>query len=195
MAASKGGGATFELTQQSKKNLDLQLTKLKEKGNDSAMAMIVKLLFDIKYLAQNKLRYDSHIVSSRLRNSLHVQINTQYKGAIAIQNRNSKGDNYSDKDGKTYNAQLDVSLNNNQGAVGTNVEYASAIEFGYGAHQIEAKNAKQLMTKVGGKWHFFGKTVQHPGFKGDSFLWWASKNVDVTKRVRETSAELLNGLK
>lgn len=192
MAASKGGGATIELTQQSKKNLDLQLAKLKEKGNASAMAMIVKLLFDIKYLAQNKLKSDRHIISSRLRNSIHVQLNTQYKAALAVYNRKSSGNNYADGDGKTYNAQLDVELSNNEGAVGTNVEYASAIELGSAPHEIVAKNYPVLGNKKVG---FFGKKVQHPGFKGDSFLWWASKNVDVTKRVRETSAELLNGLK
>lgn len=192
MAASKGGGATIELTQQSKKNLDLQLSKLKEKGNASVMAMIVKLLFDIKYLAQNKLKSDKHIVSSRLRNSLYVQLNTQDKTALAVYNRNSTGNNYSDNEGKSYNAQLDVSLENNEGAVGTNVEYAAAIEFGSAPHEIVAKNYPVLGNIKAG---FFGKKVQHPGFKGDSFLWWASKNVDVTKRVRETSAELLNGLK
>ena len=41
---------------------------------------------------------------------------------------------------------------------------------------------------------FFGKKVNHPGFAGDSYLYWALKNVDTEKRGREVAKELLNGI-
>jgi len=72
--------------------------------------------------------------------------------------------------------------------VGTNVEYAAAIEFGSRPHVIEAKNKKVLSN---GK-KFFGKRVNHPGWSGDSFLYWAMKNVDVEKSVAE---DMQNDLK
>jgi len=189
MAGSKGGGVTIELTQQSKKNIDLQMAKLKKLAPDVARKGMFKLLFDIKALAQNKLKSDRHIESNRLRSSMYVQAtsaNSKYT------NRPNNSETYQDETGKSYSSRLDVDLTDNDGAVGTNVEYGPAIEFGYGAHVIKVKNAKSLGNKKVG---FFGKQVQHPGFKGDSFLYWALKNVDLNKRWRDVSAELLNGLK
>lgn len=190
MAGSKNGGVTFELTEQSKKNLEVQMAKLKKLAPETAKKGMFKLLDDIKSLAQNKLRSDSHIKTSRLRNSIFIQSTAANRRLVE-----DNSETYSDDTGKSYSRKLDVALTDNEGAVGTNVEYAGAIEFGYGPHTIEAKNAPQLMTKKGGNWMFFGKRVQHPGFKGDSFLYWALKNVDFNKRWRDVSAELLNGLK
>lgn len=188
MAASKGGGVTIELTEQSKKNIDLQMAKLKKLAPEAAKKGMFKLLVDIKSLAQNKLRSDEHIKSSRLRNSLYVQSTANNKHLIKDKDNS---ESYTDKDGKSYSRKLDVDLTNNEGAVGTNVEYAGAIEYGYGPHTIEAKNFPVLGNKNVG---FFGKKVQHPGFAGDSFLYWASKNVDLNKRWREVSKELLGDL-
>lgn len=184
MAGSKGGGVTIELTQQSKKNIDLQMSKLKKLAPEAARKGMFKILFDIKALAQNKLKSDRHIVSSRLRNSIYVQ-------ATKPQNIGDNKETYQDETGKSYSSRLDVDLTDNEGAVGTNVEYAGAIEYGYGAHVIKVKNAKSLGNKKVG---FFGKQVQHPGFKGDSFLYWALKNVDLNRRWREISSELLGDL-
>lgn len=186
MAASKGGGVTIELTEQSKKNIDLQMAKLKKLAPEAAKKGMFKLLFDIKALAQNKLKSDRHIQTSRLRNSLYVQA-----GETKYQQGPDNSETYSDTAGKSYSRKLDVDLTNNEGAVGTNVEYAGAIEYGYGPHTIEAKNFPVLGNKKVG---FFGKKVQHPGFAGDSFLWWALKNVDLNKRWREISKELLGDL-
>jgi len=61
---------------------------------------------------------------------------------------------YSDKDKKTYQSDLStVQLNPNELAIGTNVEYAPYIEFG--------------TSKM----------------SGDSYLYWAMKNVDVEQSV------------
>ena len=157
MAGSKNGGVTFELTQQSKKNLEVQMAKLKKLAPETAKKGMFKLLFDIKALAQNKLKSDSHIVTSRLRNSIYVQADSKNKKYV------EKVDNkeyYRDKNKKEFKSELDVQLDETEGAVGTNVEYGSKIEYLY-----------------------------------DSFLYWALKNVDLDKRWRDISAELLNGLK
>lgn len=184
MAASKGGGVTMELTEQSKKNLDVQMGKLSKLAPKAAYDGMIKILFDIKALAQMKLKSDNHIKTSRLRNSIYVQTLKPILAKEGLKNNNP----YSDDDGKTYNATLSVNLTEKEGAVGTNVEYASAIEYGAKPHVIEAKNFPVLGNKSVG---FFGKRVNHPGFAGDSFLYWALKNVDLNKRWREVSKELL----
>lgn len=189
MAASKGGGATIELQEKSLNNARLQMEKLNKLAPELMYRALVTLLFDIKALAQMKLKSDRHIKTSRLRNSIFVKSFNQQHAR-----KPDNSDTYS-ADGKSYSSELQVDLNLNEAAVGTNVEYAGAIEFGYPAHEIRVKNAKQLMKKEKGVWSFFGKSVQHPGFRGDSFLYWALKNVDADKRWRETSKELLNGLK
>ncbi len=38
----------------------------------------------------------------------------------------------------------------------------------------------------------FAKSVKHPGYAGDSYLYWALKNVDVTKGVGD---EIKEGVK
>lgn len=181
MAASKGGGVTMELTEQSKKNLDVQMSKLNKLAPEAAFNGLVKVLFDVKSLSQMKLKADRHIQSSRLRNSIYVQTLKQI-------NQGDNPSSYSDNNGKSYSSKLDVNLTEKEGAVGSNVEYAGAIEYGYSPHTIEAKNFPVLGNKKVG---FFGKKVNHPGFKGDSFLYWALKNVDLDKRWREVSKELL----
>lgn len=147
------GGASIELTNQSKRNLDLQLKKLNKLSSKSAYDGLIKILFDIKALSQNKLKYDKHIVTSRLRNSMYVQTPKPIHTA-------DNSENYKDNNGKSYSSVLDTELSETEGAVGTNVGYGSKIEYLY-----------------------------------DSFLYWALKNVDLNKRWREVSAELLNGLK
>lgn len=186
MAGSRTGGVTFELEAASKRNLDKQLGKLKKQAPKTVFKGLVQFLFDIKTLAQLKLKRDGHIITSRLRNSLFVKTLNQIYAK-----RGGNKDNYS-AEGKTYKSDLDVKLKEGEAAIGTNVEYAGAIEFGYGPHIIEAKNKKVLGTpKVG----FFGKKVNHPGFKGDSFLYWALKHADIEKRGREIGKELLNDIK
>jgi hypothetical protein len=143
------GGASIVLMEQSKKNMFAQMDKLKKTGKESMMKGIVKILFDIKALAQLKLKYDQHIVTSRLRNSIYVQTK---KGEQTSTNDIT----YTDNTKKSYSSKLDIELNENEGAVGTNVNYAEKIEFLY-----------------------------------DSFLYWAAKNVDLNKRWREVSKDLL----
>ena len=179
-------GATIQLQKESKANFDKQLKKLNKLAPETAFKGLVRMLFDIKTLAQLKLKSDGHIKTSRLRNSLYVKTLGQKNANVPDNSKSYVAE------GKSYNSEFQVTLKENEGAIGTNVEYAPAIEFGYGPHTIEAKNAKSLGTVKTG---FFGKRVQHPGFAGDSFMWWALKNVNTEKRGREVAKELLNGIK
>jgi len=216
MAESKSGGFTLQFQKESYLNFNKQMDELKKMAPSKAFKMIVRLLYDMKLLAQQKLKSDRHIDTSRLRNSIYIKT----LGQKFAKSNNSES--YTDKGGKSYSKDFHVGLNENEGAIGTNVEYAPAIEFGYGPHIIEAKNGGLLSwePKSEGKVQFtnsnnktttrkyykdakgqftlqkqgriFAKRVNHPGFAGDSFMHWAMKNIDINKRAREFAKELLN---
>lgn len=164
---------SIEIDKASQENLNKQFEALKKGGSDSGFRAIVKVLFKIKSEAQLRLTGRGHIVTGRLKNSIYVKT----KNPTIMPNNQLT---YSDGKGKSYKSELStVSLTDLEGAVGTNVEYAPAIELGSRPHIIEAKNRKVLSN---GK-TFFGKRVRHPGFAGDSFLYWAMKNVNVMESV------------
>jgi len=100
---------------------------LKKEGANEVWKMVVTFLFQVKFLAQNKLKYDKHIVTSRLRNSIFVKTPNQ-EHAVLPDNQLT----FKDNDGKSWDADMKtVKLQANEGAVGTNVEYADKIEFRY----------------------------------------------------------------
>ena len=120
-------GATLSLEKAGYNNLLKNIKKVQNNSNMSAMKGLMKFLFQIKLLAQQKLKSDGHIITSRLRNSIYVQTpNQQY----ASQSNNSPS--YSDDKGGTFDAEMKgIGLQSNEGAVGTNVNYANKIEFDY----------------------------------------------------------------
>ena len=65
--------------------------------------------------------------------------------------------------------------------IGTNVEYATDVEFGTGPHEIVAKNKKVLADKKKGI--IFGKRVKHTGTKPQPYMRPAFENNK--KRVAE----------
>lgn len=145
-----------------------------EGGKASAYRALIKVLFRIQADARLRLTGRGHIITNRLRSSIFVKTQTP---TITKDNQLT----YSDNTGKSYSSDLStVSVKEFEGAVGTNVEYAPAIELGANPHVIEAKNAKVLSD---GK-RIFGRRVNHPGFKGDSFLYWALKNVNILSSVK-----------
>lgn len=170
-------GLTLELMEESRANLVKNLKKLEGRANAAAYAGLVKLAGQIAMLAQNKLKESHHIVTSRLRNSIFV------KTPNGEQNKA-----YTDNKGHSYNWELsEALLSDLQVAVGTNVEYAESIEFGSRPHVIEVRNKKVLSNGTA----FFGKKVNHPGFKGDSYLGWAAANADISRLARDISQDLL----
>lgn len=177
-----GNNIQIGIDPRSLKHLSNQMDILKSGVGRSMYESLIKVAFKIKTEAQLRLTGRGHIITSRLKNSIFV------KGQKHI----SRPDNsltYMDTKGKSYQSDLStVKLAANELAIGTNVEYAPAIEFGSRPHVIEAKNRKVLSN---GK-SFFGRKVNHPGWSGDSFLYWAMKNVDITKSVGQ---DMQNDLK
>lgn len=84
---------------------------------------IVKIMFDIKLLAQRRLKDKSHIITNRLRSSIFVKT---LKQKFADESTNSN--EYTDNQGKSYTRDFDLKLKEHEGAVGTNVHYAKYVE-------------------------------------------------------------------
>lgn len=158
-------------------NIQKQFNALKNGGGSSAYRALMKVAFKIKSEAQLRLTGRGHIVTSRLKNSIFVK-SKKMNDVINASNSLS----YSDGKGKSYKSDLStVSLNDNEFAVGTNVEYAPAIELGARRHPI---NSPVLIKGVG--WRYI---KEHPGYSGDSFLYWAMKNVNVMQSVAKDMQE------
>lgn len=106
---------------------------------------IIKILFDIKLLAQKKIKADGHIVTSRLRNSIFVKTPKQ-----KFANRSGNKRTYNDNEGNSFDADLNVKLRGAEGAVGTNVIYARKIEdldsyLGYAVNAVDmAKRFREI---------------------------------------------------
>ena len=119
--------ASIELEKASRLNFERMLDKLSKRTTEAAYKGLVKFLFQIKLLAQNKLKADRHIVTSRLRNSIYVKTHEQKHANVS-----GNSELYGDDDGNQYLNDLSaISISENEGAVGTNVEYAEKIETQY----------------------------------------------------------------
>ena len=93
------------------------MRKLEDRTDEAAEKGMVKFANSVKNLAQLKIKADKHIVTSRLRNSIAVQSSSGVDES-----------SYSDNEGDTYQKSLNVQLNDNEFAVGSNVDYAAKIE-------------------------------------------------------------------
>lgn len=177
-----GNNVQLNIDPRTLKHLSDQMDILQKNAGKSFYEALVKVAFKIKSEAQLRLTGRGHIITSRLKNSLFVK-------AAKYLNRPDNPQTYSDNKGRSYKSDLTtVQLKENELAVGTNVEYAAAVELGSRPHVIEVKNKKVLSD---GK-RIFGKKVNHPGWSGDSFLYWAMKNVNIEKSVGE---DMQNNLK
>jgi hypothetical protein len=68
--------------------------------------------------AKKKLTSDGHIITGRLRASIHAET------------KEGQSFNYSDKDGNAFDGSLREQIGEVEAVAGTNVEYAPYIEFG-----------------------------------------------------------------
>jgi len=130
---------------------------------------IVEILFDIKLIAQKKIKSDKHIVTSRLRNSFFVKTPRQI---FAKRSSNSRSYTYpggKDKrnpkifhEGGSGDRGLNTTLHGAEGAVGTNVIYGEKIEkldsfLGHAVNSVDynkrfnqaAKRVEKKLTKKG----------------------------------------------
>ena len=108
---------SIEIDQKSFDNLNKQMEILKEGTPRSLYSALTKIGYKIKSEAQIRLRGKNHIVTSRLRNSLFVK--TKSKDSLS----------YQDSKGHSFVSDLrSIRVDENEIAIGTNVEYAEKIE-------------------------------------------------------------------
>lgn len=176
--------ARIEIDSRSFDNLNKNFDEVKKKIPEFTYRSLVAFLFNAKSLAQNRLKDHKHIVTSRLRNSIYVKSHA----------KRQDNKQYNDSNGRSYSAELEtVALKDQEAAIGTNVEYAAAIERGARPHTIYPVKAKFLSwinKTTGGR--VFARRVNHPGFGGDSYLWWAVQNADDKEFVKEYNRQVNN---
>lgn len=157
------------------KSYEDTIVALKTFGKDAEKALkraVDGTALNIESDAKKKLKNDRHWITGRLATSVHAE-----------KKPNENHGEYS----------LNERFGDLEAIVGTNVVYAASIEFGSKPHIIEPKNKKFLRFNIGGAW-IFAKRVNHPGFKGSSFLRWAAeKNKPVfEKKVTEELNKVIN---
>jgi len=162
-------------------NFQRQMDILKVEGEKSFFRALCKVAMKIQSSAKLRLKGQSHVKTSRLINSIYLQGNKQSEVDLIATNNSAS---YS-ADGKTYSARMtSVGLTDKEVAVGTNVEYAGAMESGARPHEIRAKNKRALAFMMGGV-QVVRRSVWHPGYKGDSYLQWAIQNVDIKQSLAQ----------
>jgi phage gpG-like protein len=92
---------------------------LKGKEIDKAVKRAIdRTALAIESDAKKKLRDDGHIITGRLRASIHAEL----KSGVT--------NSYTDSQGRSYDGSLQKDIAADEAIVGTNVEYAPYIEFG-----------------------------------------------------------------
>lgn len=136
------GSVELKIDDASLKHLQNQLVLLQAHGKRALFDSVAKLAMKIKTEGQLRLKGQGHVKTSRLVNSLYMQANNQQKADKVAGGRNPGS--YS-AEGKTYDSKMPtVGLTDYEIAVGSNVEYADAMEHGSKPHTIKPKNGKVL---------------------------------------------------
>jgi len=130
--------ASMEVTNKSVTDTLAALQNVRVLFPKEAYRAVIQIAFKVKKIAQEKIKSDGHIVTSRLRNSIFVDSKDKRQTSNA-NNRIA----YSDNKGNTFSAGLSVPIYENEVAVGTNVVYAEKIEkldsyIEYGAETVDA---------------------------------------------------------
>jgi hypothetical protein len=113
----------IEMDKASLTKLNKKLKLMEKHFPNETFRGLSAVMLEIKRIAQNKIKSDGHIVTARLRNSIFVKT----KGQKFVKTPGNQK-RYSDNKGKSFNADLNVKLDELEGAVGTNVVYAQKIE-------------------------------------------------------------------
>ena len=173
---------SVEIDPVSYKGLQADLQKYGKDAEKAVTTAVLKTALSIETIAKQRLRgmfgSAKHWITGRLASSLHYEMTgkNSFKGS---------------KDSQPGDGKLNETVKQGEAIVGTNVDYAMPIEFGSRPHIITPKNAKVLAFKIGGKL-VFAKKVNHPGFKGESFLRYAAEVED--KKFAQRIEEELNKL-
>lgn len=110
----------------SMRNFDKTIKDFQKEAPNWTFKGLCMFLLNAKANAQNKLKFDSHIVTARLRNSIFVMASEQKNVDLPNNQRT-----YKDNNGKLFDAPFEVELSKHEAAIGTNVEYAPKIEYKY----------------------------------------------------------------
>jgi len=100
---------------------DLVRKQIEQTGKEIDKAIkraIDKTALAIETDAKSKLKSDGHIITNRLRASVHAEL------------KNGKSFSYTDYPGNSYDGSLGEKIAADEAIAGTNVEYAPYIEFG-----------------------------------------------------------------
>jgi hypothetical protein len=140
-------GVSIKVDPISFKRLNKRFKLMGKAYPEETFRAIVKILFDIKLIAQRKIKADGHIVTSRLRNSLFVKT---LKQKFAKQSTNKKVYTF---EGGSANRDLSVALDSQSGAAGTNVLYAQKIEDldSYLEHAVKTVDVNKRFQEIPGR--------------------------------------------
>lgn len=115
------------------------ITALRKFGKDAERAIkdvVDRTALAIETDAKEKLKADGHIVTGRLRGSIHAEL------------KNSASYTYKDDHGKTFDGALKQQMTKLEAVAGTNVSYAPKIEFNYDSFlRWAAEKQKPLFVK------------------------------------------------
>ena len=136
-----------------------------KKADKAVQDVVNRTSIAIEVDAKNKLKDDGHIITSRLRSSIHAEVRGGYlRGTEDRVITRMGGFRYTDKDGNSYDGDLKEPIGEFEALAGTNVEYAAAMEFGSKGHTIYPKNGSLLAFQMStatslksGKSLFFNK--------------------------------------
>lgn len=111
---------SLQIDQKSMEHLNSQLQLLKTGGKASVSASMVKVAYKIADEAKLRLKGQQHVVTARLMNSIFVKT------------KDKEREQYQDNLKNSFTVELpSVAVDENNIAVGTNVEYAEKIETKY----------------------------------------------------------------
>jgi hypothetical protein len=133
-AGAKVEGAEQLIT--AMKGTHQEILKACKKGID-------RTAFAIESDAKRKITADRHIITGRLRASIHAEL------------KEGESFDYSDDNGNTYNGSLREKVDKMEAVAGTNVHYAPYIEFGTRTISADSflgwaalKNGKLLVDRI-----------------------------------------------
>jgi len=117
------GGPTIGFDKASKAKFEKKVNYYRILYPEQTFKAIVKIMFDIRLLAQRRLKDKSHIITNRLRSSIFVKTLKQ-----KFANESTNSTDYTDNTGKSFSRDFDAKLSEHEGIVGTNVHYGKYVE-------------------------------------------------------------------
>ena len=176
----------IELDQKSVNEVNRSLRDYGKRAGRALMDAILKTGLAIETDAKSRLKGElgsaKHWITGRLATSVHME--SKEMNSFRMESHASK----------LSDGTLRVAIADDEAVVGTNVKYASDIEFGHPERVIVPINAKALRFKPkGSSEYIFRKRAVIPAFEGDSFLRFAGERQE--KKFAQRVTKELNNIK